>query len=100
QQSLASINRLICASPRTAKHLPDNSFALFLPRVARRFPFSAPLRTFDEVFLRCGGGEIGEFANDNQSQRALGVDGRNESVRVFGGRIVHGGGYRGRQFEF
>jgi hypothetical protein len=53
------------------------------PGLARRFPFSAALWTRREVSFGCGGGQHGEFANDDQSQRALGIDSRDRAVCVF-----------------
>src|ERR1700722_20667044 len=75
-----------------AKGLQLEAAAPLSPGVTRRFPFSAALRTRLRVSFRRGGGQIGEIANDYQSQRALGLDTSNRALGVFGGAIARDGG--------
>src|SRR3954451_24040087 len=77
----------------------QNGPALLSPGVARRFPFSALLRTRSKVFFRVGYGATGEIANDDQSQRALGLDTRDGALCGLTRGVLHDRAYRGRDFE-
>ncbi len=57
--------------------------ALLSPGLARRFPFSAVLRTRGRVSFRPGEPANGEIANDHQSQQALGIAYRCRACCVF-----------------
>src|SRR6476659_6984743 len=68
---------------KVCRYSPGMLFALLSPGPARRFPFSAPLRTRRGVSFRRVGWRMGRLPNEDQSQRALGIDTRNRAVFVF-----------------